>query len=116
MTLAHTIPMELVNKILMYRPSHPIKALIIEMYNEIKNCKIYEYDIPHGFKEDKEITLSSGEFAGWYLKTLKDNKAWLTGGYSFTRCGRLIFPCIPPPDAKNDYTRRRIVNVPYPGI
>jgi hypothetical protein len=73
---AHLIDELLVNKILTYRPSHPSKALIIGMYDEIKKCEIYKHDIG-GFEEDKEITLYSGEFVGWYLKTLKDNEAYI---------------------------------------
>jgi len=77
---AHLIDELLVNKILTYRPSHPSKALIIGMYDEIKKCEIYRYPATFGgyvrFEEDKEITLSSGEFFGWYMKTLKDNEAY----------------------------------------
>jgi len=75
---AHLIDELLVNKILTYRPSHPLKALIIGMYDEIKKCEIYRRGTIGGyvrFEEDKEITLSNGEFVGWYLKTLKDNEA-----------------------------------------
>jgi len=66
MTLAHTIPMELVNKILTYRPSHPIKALIDVLYVEIKNSEIYKNNIGR-FEKDREITLSSGDFMNGLL-------------------------------------------------
>jgi hypothetical protein len=61
--------MELVNKILIYRPSHPIKALIDGMYDEIKKSELYKNKIGR-FEKDREIILSSGDFEFWLWKSV----------------------------------------------
>ena len=66
---AHSIDELLVNKILTYRPSHPIKVLIDGLYDEIKKSELYKNNIGR-FEKDREITLSSGDFEGWLWKSV----------------------------------------------
>jgi len=65
---AHLIDELLVNKILTYRPSHPTAIILRTAFAELQNCVMYRND-PEGFTSDKEITLITGNFIKWYIKT-----------------------------------------------